>query len=79
MSVELLRLAAATLGPLVDDVVFVGGATVDLWVTEPGAPPTRATEDVDVICDTASLVDYYRLAERLRERGFGERVGEPGS
>lgn len=77
MSAELLRVAAAALGPLVDDVIFVGGATIHLWVTEPGAPPTRATEDVDVICDTASLIEYYRLAERLRERGFGERIDEP--
>jgi len=42
MSEALLELAAEILGPLVDDVVFVGGATVHLWVTEEAAPPVRA-------------------------------------
>jgi hypothetical protein len=37
MSALQLEAAAAVLGPLVDDVVFVGGATVHLWITEPGA------------------------------------------
>jgi hypothetical protein len=49
MSALQLETTAALLGPLLDEVVFVGGATVHLWITEPGAPPTRATEDVDVV------------------------------
>ncbi|HMI80829.1 MAG TPA: hypothetical protein VK480_03490 [Solirubrobacterales bacterium] len=65
------------LGPVLDDVVFVGGATVHLWLTEPGAPPARATEDVDVICEVPSRAEYYRLGEKLRERGFHEAVGAP--
>jgi hypothetical protein len=69
-----LELAAELLGPLVDDLVFVGGATVHLWLTEPGAPPARPTEDVDVVCDVATRSEYYRLGRRLRERGFQEAV-----
>lgn len=60
-----------------DEVVFVGGATVHLWLTEPGAPPARATEDVDVICEVASRAEYYRLGGRLRERGLQEAAGAP--
>jgi hypothetical protein len=41
MSIELLELAADTLGPLLEEVVFVGGASVTLWITDPGAPPAR--------------------------------------
>lgn len=58
-------------------MVFVGGATVHLWLTEPGAPPARATEDVDVICEVASRAEYYRLGEKLHARGLQEAVGEP--
>jgi hypothetical protein len=72
MSALQLELAAELLGPLLDDLVFVGGATVHLWLTEPEAPPSRATDDVDVICEVASRARYYRLGERLRERGFQE-------
>lgn len=42
MSFELLERGAAALGPLSDDVVFVGGATLVLWITDPAAPPPRA-------------------------------------
>lgn len=60
MSAAQLEVAAELLGPLLDEVVFVGGATVHLWLTEPGAPPARATEDVDVICEVASRAEYLR-------------------
>ena len=60
-----------------DEVVFVGGATVHLWLTEPAAPPARATEDVDVICEVASRAEYYRLDGKLRERGLQEAAGTP--
>lgn len=39
MSALQLEIAAELLGPLLDEVVFVGGATIHLWLTEPGAPP----------------------------------------
>ena len=58
------------LGDLAKDVVFVGGATVDLWITDPAAPEFRPTEDVDVIVEVSTKRDYYRLEERLREAGF---------
>jgi hypothetical protein len=77
MSTELLELAASTLGPLVKDLVFVGGATIHIWITEPAAPSVRSTDDVDVICDTVTLSRYYRLAEQLRARGFTEAIGDP--
>lgn len=77
MSALQLEAAAAILGPLLDEVVFVGGATIHLWITEPGAPPVRATDDVDVVCEVATRAQYYRLGERLRERGLHEAAGEP--
>lgn len=77
MSAAQLETAAGLLGPLLDEVVFVGGATVHLWLTEPGAPPARATEDVDVVCEVASRTEYYRLGKALRGRGFKEAMDAP--
>jgi len=72
MSIELLELAADRLGPLVKEVAFLGGASLFLWIDDPGAPEPRATTDVDVIVVVDSLSDYYRLSERLRGQGFQE-------
>lgn len=76
MSSEQLDLAASILGPLLPEVVFIGGATMHLWLTDTAAPPARATEDVDVICDVATRIDYYRFGKRLRERGLHEAADE---
>lgn len=48
MSALQLEAAATILGPVLNEVVFVGGATIHLWLTEPGAPPARATDDVSM-------------------------------
>jgi hypothetical protein len=56
-------------------VVFVGGATVELWVTDQAAPEFRPTEDVDVVVEVATRQDYYRLQERLRALGFENDAG----
>jgi predicted nucleotidyltransferase len=72
VSAELIETAAAALGPLLSDVVFLGGATVHLWISDRAAPATRATNDVDVISAVVGKAGYYKLGERLRERGFSE-------
>jgi predicted nucleotidyltransferase len=76
VSEALLELAVDILGPLTDELVFVGGATVHLWITEPAAPAVRATDDVDVICDVTGYREYNALAERLRERSLQEAMNE---
>ena len=73
MSFELLERAAARLGQLLEDVAFLGGATLVLWADDPGAPGPRATMDVDVIVVADSRIDYYGVSKRLRAQGFRER------
>jgi hypothetical protein len=72
MSIELLERAALALGQLVDEVVFVGGATVVLWITDPGAPPPRPTLDVDIVVEVTTRLGFERFSERMRERGLNE-------
>jgi len=61
MSIELLERAADALEPLLSDVVFLGGASIVLWITDPAAPAPRPTKDVDVnpsrICAPTSLAN----------------------
>jgi hypothetical protein len=72
MSYELLERAAADLGPLLDKVAFLGGASLVLWVSDQAAAPIRVTRDVDVIVEVGSTVQYYKLGEELRVQGFEE-------
>jgi hypothetical protein len=70
MTIALLELAASALGELVNQVVFTGGATVGLWITDPAAPEPRPTEDVDVIVEITTRGSFADFEQRLRDRGF---------
>jgi hypothetical protein len=70
-----LLLAASVLGELVREVVFVGGYAVPVWITEPGAPAPRATDDIDVVCDLATYGEYQTFGDRLRDQGLVEDAG----
>jgi len=62
--------AARLLNPMLDRVVFVGGATTWLFLSDPAAPEVRPTKDVDVIVEIGSLVQYHRLEQELHDIGF---------
>ena len=57
---------------MLDELVFVGGCTTGLFITDPAAGGIRPTRDVDVIVDVTSYAKYTALAERLRALGLGE-------
>ncbi len=71
-NIEIMEIAVARLGVLADEMVFLGGCATGLLITDPLAAPFRATNDVDVICEVASLLDYQRLSKRLRALGLRE-------
>jgi len=70
-SKNLVRIKAVynALGPLKDKVVFVGGATVALYVDRM-AEEVRPTDDVDVVVEIWSHREYAALEERLRQMGL---------
>lgn len=72
MSIELLQGVASALGPLREELVFVGGATLGLWMTDPAAPDPRVTIDADAIAVVGGRADYHALGDRLRRQGFRE-------
>lgn len=74
MNIELLELADSALGELASQVIFVGGATVGLWITDPAAPPVRTTDDVDVVVEVTTRTAFYDFEAKLRKVGFSEDV-----
>ena len=75
-NIEILEIAAARLGELRDELVFLGGCATGLLISDIAAPPIRMTRDVDVIAEVASLSDYHRLSARLRDKGFREDLSD---
>lgn len=54
---------------LAETVVFVGGATTDIYADRPAAE-TRPTEDVDILIELIHYSEYAALEEKLRKKGF---------
>lgn len=69
-SLEMLAAIAKGLGPLKDKAVFVGGSTVALYLTDPGAQTVRPTEDVDCVIEIVTRGQYYKLEAELEKLGF---------
>jgi hypothetical protein len=75
-NLELLTNAAKLLKPMLDDLVFVGGCTTALLITDKAAAEVRPTYDVDAIAEITSYAQYVTFSARLRELGFREDTSE---
>ena len=60
-----IRVLSRLLGEMSDEVVFVGGATVSLYATDPTAEEVRPTDDVDILVELATYRDYAKLEGNL--------------
>lgn len=75
---EMLKAVAVALGDeLRARLVFVGGCTTALYITDPIAlEGVRATDDVDLIVDLAGIAEWAELVDQLRQRGLSEAPDE---
>lgn len=73
-NLALLAGMAQALGPLCEQVVFVGGCATGLLIDNPKLMDVRPTEDVDAIVEVASLAGYHQLADQLVQRGFRQTM-----
>ncbi|HSG75972.1 MAG TPA: hypothetical protein VLA30_07520 [Burkholderiales bacterium] len=75
-NIEILAQVARALGELRERMTFVGGCATGLLITDPGASPVRATQDVDAVVAVVSLADYHQLGAALRAKGFAQPLEE---
>jgi hypothetical protein len=75
-NLRLLEEAATKLAPFLREIVFVGGVTLGLLITDKAAAPIRSTDDVDVIAEILTYLDYIAFSERLRKAQFTEDTSE---
>lgn len=75
-NLALLIDAASLLKPLLGELVFVGGSTTALLITDKAAADVRPTYDVDAIAEITSYAAYTDFSERLRKLGFTEDTSQ---
>lgn len=69
VNIERIRKVFDALGKLAQECVFVGGATVSLYADRM-AEEVRPTDDVDILVEIGSLMDFTVLEEKIRDLGF---------
>lgn len=68
-NIERLTKTVRRLGPLASQMVFVGGSTTALFITDAAAADVRETLDIDAIVAT-TRAGYVHLTEALNKQGF---------
>jgi hypothetical protein len=69
-NLAILELVAQALGPVCDEVVFVGGCATGLLLTQQRPDRIRITEDVDIVAQALTVHDYHAVERRMRAQGF---------
>ena len=69
-NLAILELVAQVLGPVCDNVIFVGGCATGLLLTQERPDRIRMTEDVDIVARALTAHDYHAIEKQVRARGF---------
>ncbi len=75
-NLERVERIAAALGPLRQQLVFLGGSATGLLLTDPGAPSIRSTKDVDVVGEITTWTAYHGIEKALIRQGFRHDTNE---
>ncbi len=75
-NILMLQTVANGLGELKDEMVFVGGAVAELYADNPAGSEIRPTIDVDCVIEISSRLQFARLEENLRARGFTNDISK---
>jgi len=75
-NLRMLEFVATKLGDIRNNVVFLGGCTAGLFISDPVVPDVRYTLDVDCIVDVVSLNQYHQLEKKLTQQGFKKSLSE---
>ncbi len=67
---DFIKVVAKSLEHLKKDVVFTGGAVVNLYSTDTAATDIRPTDDIDCVVKAVRRSDYNNFEEQLRKLGF---------
>lgn len=72
-NLKMLQTVVKSLCDLRNELVFVGGCTTRLLITDEVAEEIRITKDVDAIIEAASYAQHSLFAEKLKQLRFNRR------
>jgi predicted nucleotidyltransferase len=75
-NIEMLAVVAKGLRGFKEKTAFIGGATIDLHISESAKIVSRVTDDVDCVVEITSRKQYYGIEEELRALGFKQALSE---
>lgn len=70
LNLDVVAQVATALGDLNDQVVYIGGAIISIYATEPGADLPRVTEDIDVCVQVSTFAQMEELREQLASKNI---------
>lgn len=73
-NIYLVAYIANKLGPLRNELVFVGGSIVELLLDKDYPLPPRPTKDVDAIVGICNRKDFSDIEKKLRNLGFKNNI-----
>lgn len=76
-SIRMIEIIAEGLKNKLDDVVFVGGSVLELYIDDVSVSQPRVTDDVDVVFEVATRTGYDKFEEELRTLGFTNDISGP--
>jgi hypothetical protein len=66
----IIKKIALALDDLNEQVVYVGGAVVSLYINDPAADEVRPTKDIDISLSIATVAELETIRESLTRKGF---------
>jgi len=70
INIAVVAEVAKALTDFKENIVFVGGAVVSLYVDDPAADEIRATQDIDITLKIVNLNHWQKVQEKLNRLGF---------
>ena len=67
---EVIKKISLALGEMNERVLFVGGAAIGFYINDPAAEDIRATKDVDITIEIATLGELESFRQKLAKKGF---------
>lgn len=69
-NINMINTVLKGLDSIKDEVTFVGGSVLELYIDDTGMEKVRVTDDVDIVIEICTRAEYDEFESKLRKLGF---------